>query len=120
MKKIRTIIGLILICCLILLAVFLYETNRQRDLAMKVAFNFVSNVLKNQNKLEKYNIPTKGLNAEVRLVDTNHYFNNWQFIFTAPGINGIEVIITPKKSIGFIPLFNKEKELTVVGFNYLK
>lgn len=120
MKKIITIIGLILMICIILFAVFLYETNRQNNLAMKVAVNFVNNTLKDKKKLKKYNIPTNVLNAKVKLVDTNYYLKNWQFIFAMPETGVIILIVKPEKSIGIIPLFNAEKELKVIGFNYLK
>lgn len=120
MKKIIKIITLILLCCLILVAAFLWETNRQNELAIKVAVNFVNNALKDEAKLKEYNIPTKILNADIKLVDTNHYFNNWQFIFDVQGITTLELIVKPEKTIGIIPLFNKEKELNVVGFNCLE
>jgi hypothetical protein len=120
MKKKIVIVGTILTFFFILFVAFLYEMNRQDDLAMQVAVNFVNKTLKDKKKLKEYNIPLKVLNAKAKLVDTNHYFSNWQFIFATQETNSIELIVKPEKSIGIIPLFNNEKELKVIDFNYLK
>ncbi len=114
-KHILFILGSVL-----LLFVFtLLDIDRQQKLAENYADGNLKKIISTSTDLRKWGLPDTLLNIDIKRVDTNYTFSQWEVIF-ATGNNGfVQVFVKPSNTFG-IPVLNFENDFLIDYVKYVK
>jgi len=88
------------------------DVHRQQILAENYAFDGINRVVSTGTALREWGLPDTLLNIDIKRIDTNYTFSQWEVIFAA-GDNGfIQVFVKPSNVVG-IPILNFENDFSI-------
>jgi hypothetical protein len=104
---------------LLLFILALFDVHRQQKLAENYAVDNLTKMVSTSTALREWGLPDTLLNIDIKRVDTNYTFSQWEVIF-ATGDNGfVQVFVKPSNVVG-IPILNFENDFLIDYVTYEK
>jgi len=92
---------------------------RQQKLAESYADVNLRKIVATSATLQKWALPSTLLNTNIKRVDTNYTFTQWQVVFSVDDNSFVQVFVKPTNFIG-IPILNFEKDFLIDHISYEK
>jgi hypothetical protein len=104
---------------LLLLILALFDIHRQQKLAENYAGKNLNKIISAGTTLRKWGLPNALLNIDIKRVDTNFTFSQWEVIFATEDNGFVQVFVEPSNVVG-VPILNFKDDFSINYVSYEK